>query len=73
MRPTLPLAVTAPAAGRFDAYYERGVQRWDVAAGGLICERAGLVVEELPPAPPQDGGIFVATRALAAELRGRIA
>ena len=67
----LDLAWTA--AGRFDAYYERGVQRWDVAAGGLICERAGLVVEELPPAPPQDGGIFVATRALAAELRGRIA
>ena len=31
------------AAGRFDAYYERGVKRWDVAAGALLCERAGLV------------------------------
>ena len=29
----LDLAWTA--AGRYDAYYERGIQRWDVAAGGL--------------------------------------
>ena len=36
------------ACGRFDAYYERGGQRWDVAAGGLIAQRAGLVVRELP-------------------------
>ena len=42
------------AAGRFDAYYERGVKRWDIAAGGLLCERAGLVVEPLAPAPPQE-------------------
>ena len=35
------------AAGRFDAYYERGVKHWDVAAGALLCECAGLVVEPL--------------------------
>jgi myo-inositol-1(or 4)-monophosphatase len=56
------------AAGRFDAYYERGVQHWDVAAGALICARAGLAVHELPPAPPADRGLLVAPPALADEL-----
>jgi myo-inositol-1(or 4)-monophosphatase len=31
----------ALAAGRVDAYYERGVQAWDIAAGALIVEEAG--------------------------------
>ena len=57
------------AAGRYDAYYERGVQRWDVAAGGLVCERAGLVVEHLPEAPPQGEGILVAPPPLIGALR----
>lgn len=29
------------AAGRLDAYYERGIWPWDVAAGSLILEEAG--------------------------------
>ena len=29
------------AAGRLDAYYERGVKPWDIAAGALILEEAG--------------------------------
>jgi myo-inositol-1(or 4)-monophosphatase len=29
------------AAGRLDAYYERGIHAWDVAAGNLILEEAG--------------------------------
>lgn len=29
------------AAGRLDAYYERGIHAWDVAAAGLILEEAG--------------------------------
>ena len=62
----LDLAWTA--AGRFDAYYERGVKHWDTAAGGLICERAGLVLRELPPAPPADRGLLAAAPAIAAEL-----
>jgi myo-inositol-1(or 4)-monophosphatase len=61
------------AAGRFDAYFERGVKRWDVAAGGLLCECAGLAVETLPAAPPQGEGILVATQALIVTLRDRIA
>ena len=56
------------AAGRFDAYYERGVKHWDVAAGALICARAGLAVRELAPAPPADSGMLVAPPALVDEL-----
>ena len=56
------------AAGRVDAYYERGVQPWDVAAGALICARAGLAVRDLPPAPPAAAGLLVAPPALADEL-----
>ena len=56
------------AAGRFDAYYERGVHHWDVAAGALICARAGLAVHELPPAPPAADGLLVASPAIADEL-----
>lgn len=35
------LALTYVASGRFDAYIERGLRLWDIAAGGLIVECAG--------------------------------
>jgi len=35
------LALTYVASGRFDAYIERGIRIWDIAAGGLILECAG--------------------------------
>lgn len=35
------LALTYVASGRFDAYIERGIRLWDIAAGGLILESAG--------------------------------
>lgn len=62
----LDLAWTA--AGRYDAYFERGVQRWDVAAGALLCANAGLEVHHLAAAPPSADGILVASPAIAAEL-----
>jgi myo-inositol-1(or 4)-monophosphatase len=40
------------AAGRVDAFYERGNQEWDIAAGGLIVREAGGRVEGLDGAPP---------------------
>ncbi|MBD2895939.1 inositol monophosphatase [Actinomadura nitritigenes] len=39
------------AAGRLDAYYERGVQAWDIGAGALIVQEAGGRVEGLHGAP----------------------
>ena len=39
------------AAGRLDAYYERGLSLWDWAAGRLLVEEAGGVVADLPGEP----------------------
>lgn len=35
------LALAYVASGRMDAYLEGGIRLWDIAAGGLILERAG--------------------------------
>jgi myo-inositol-1(or 4)-monophosphatase len=62
----LDLAWTA--AGRYDAYFERAVKPWDIAAGALLCERAGLSVAELPEYPDLPWGILVAAPGLVAPL-----
>jgi len=54
----LDLAWTA--AGRFDVFYERGLKAWDLAAGGLLCRRAGLEVVILDAQPPLPAGVLVA-------------
>ncbi len=63
----LDLAWTA--AGRLDAYYERGVNLWDVAAGELICARAGLTVTRLAPVGELPWGTLAAPAAVFDELR----
>ncbi len=62
----LDLAWTA--AGRYDAYFERTVKQWDIAAGVLVCRRAGLSVLELPVHEDLPWGILVARPAIAQEL-----
>jgi myo-inositol-1(or 4)-monophosphatase len=54
----LDLAWTA--AGRYDAFYERGVQLWDIAAGIVLCEAAGLRVRTIDAGDGAPGGIIVA-------------
>src|SRR5436305_1875829 len=56
------------ACGRFDAYYERGLKQWDVAAGGLIAARAGLAVRDLAATAAEPAGTAVAPEALIDEL-----
>jgi myo-inositol-1(or 4)-monophosphatase len=58
----LDLAWTA--AGRFDAFYERGVQPWDIAAGAVLCTAAGLQVRPLEPADGAPAGVVVAPAGL---------
>jgi myo-inositol-1(or 4)-monophosphatase len=62
------LDLTWTAAGRFDAYFERSVKQWDIAAGALICERAGLQLIELPATEELPWGILAAPPALAGRL-----
>jgi myo-inositol-1(or 4)-monophosphatase len=51
------------ACGRVDAYYERGLHHWDLAAGTLIAAEAGATVGEL-----DDGTVVVAPPALYEQL-----
>jgi myo-inositol-1(or 4)-monophosphatase len=62
----LDLAWTA--AGRYDAFYERGVQIWDTAAGALLCECAGLEVRELDAEGVLPSGLLVAPAVLVGPL-----
>jgi myo-inositol-1(or 4)-monophosphatase len=67
----LDLAWTA--AGRLDAFFERGLNHWDRAAGELLCVRAGLEIRELEPAPPAAGGVLVAPAGLVDALESFVA
>ena len=62
----LDLAWTA--CGRYDAYYERGLQPWDRAAGELLCARTGLELRELRAHGALPAGLLVAPAALAGPL-----
>jgi myo-inositol-1(or 4)-monophosphatase len=41
------LDLCSVAAGRVDAFYERGLAPWDLAAGALVAREAGARVEGL--------------------------
>ncbi|MGZ4341403.1 MAG: inositol monophosphatase family protein [Solirubrobacteraceae bacterium] len=56
------------ACGRVDAFYERGLNVWDIAAGALVCSRAGLAVREFPASGDERWGIMSAPPGLVDEL-----
>ena len=67
------LDLCALAAGRLDAFYERGLNAWDHAAGALIAREAGALVGG-PGGGPENGELLVAAapglyEELAAALR----
>jgi myo-inositol-1(or 4)-monophosphatase len=49
------------ACGRFDAYVEQGISLWDVAAGWILIETAGGVVEMRPRTDMKDKYSVVAS------------
>ena len=53
------------AAGRYDGYWERGINAWDVGAGWLLVREAGGFVEPIRPhdGPGVDAGDIVAANA----------
>ncbi len=53
------------AAGRVDAYYERGLNHWDWAAASLVVAEAGGEVRDLPGEP---FGLMASAPAIADEL-----
>jgi myo-inositol-1(or 4)-monophosphatase len=52
------------AAGRFDVYYEVGVNAWDFAAGAVIAREAGVMVTGLHSPEPTSEMIIAAPAAL---------
>ncbi|MEL7165723.1 MAG: inositol monophosphatase family protein [Pseudomonadota bacterium] len=54
------------AAGRYDGYWERRLNAWDLAAGLLIVREAGALVEPIQPDADilEDGEILCATEAM---------
>jgi myo-inositol-1(or 4)-monophosphatase len=61
------------AAGRVDAYYERGVNYWDYAAGGLVATEAGARFGGLGGGPAGPRMTIAADPALYAELDALLA
>jgi myo-inositol-1(or 4)-monophosphatase len=56
------------AAGRVDAYYERGVNYWDYAAGGLVATEAGARLGGLAGRPASPSMTIAAEPELFGEL-----
>ena len=61
------------AAGRLDAYYERGLQPWDYAAGALIARESGAELLGRGDAAPGEPMLIAAAPDLARELHAEIA
>ena len=61
------------AEGRVDAYYEKGLNAWDHAAGGLVAAEAGLLVTGVNGAPPGPDLVIAAPPALYGPLHERLA
>ena len=63
------LDLCSVACGRLDAYYERGLAPWDLAAGGLIATEAGATVTDFDGADARVGSVVAASPAIAGALR----
>jgi myo-inositol-1(or 4)-monophosphatase len=61
------------AEGRVDAYYEKGLNLWDHAAGGLIAAEAGLLVTGLAGAPAGPDLLLAAPPGIHRELHDALA
>jgi len=60
------------AEGRVDAYFEKGLQPWDHAAGGLVATEAGVRVSGLAGAPPSEALVLAAPSGLYDALHDRL-
>ncbi|MGV9247628.1 inositol monophosphatase family protein [Streptomyces sp. NPDC003710] len=60
------------AAGRMDAYYERGLNPWDYAAGDLIAREAGALTGGRPGEPLSPALTIAAPPGLFEQLQARL-
>jgi myo-inositol-1(or 4)-monophosphatase len=62
------LDLCAVATGRVDGYYEQGLQPWDLAAGGLVADEAGVRVTGLHGRAAGEALVVAAREPLAGAL-----
>ena len=62
------LDLCSVACGRVDAFFEVGLNLWDYAAGALIAQEAGAVVQGLTGGSPSSDFVFAAAPAVAEPL-----
>ncbi len=62
------LDLCSVAAGQLDAYYESNTNPWDVAAGWVIAEEAGLVVRGLDERRPNVTMVLAGSEQILSEL-----
>jgi len=67
------LDLCSVACGRLDAYYERGLAPWDLAAGGLIAREAGAEVTDFGGGDASAGAVVAASPGVAQALRDLLA
>ncbi len=58
--------------GRLDAYYERGLNPWDLAAGALFAREAGALTGGRPGEPPSGELTLAAPPGLFEPLQRRL-
>ncbi|MBK6874618.1 MAG: inositol monophosphatase [Kineosporiaceae bacterium] len=66
------LDLCAVATGRLDAFYERGLNVWDIAAGQLVVTETGGLVLGPGGGPPSPDLVVVGPAPLAETLRGLV-
>jgi len=66
------LDLCAVACGRVDAYYESGLNPWDLAAGWIIATEAGALVTGLNQAAPGQAAVVAAGPGIHASLLSRL-
>ncbi|NRG41477.1 inositol monophosphatase [Rathayibacter sp. VKM Ac-2804] len=62
------LDLCSVASGSLNAYYERGLNPWDLAAGALVAEEAGAVVAGFDGRPAGNGLLIAAPEPIFSEL-----
>ena len=65
------LDLCSVAAGRLDAYFERGLNPWDHAAGALIAQEAGSRVAGIAGGPADNRLLVAAAPGLFDQLHPR--
>jgi myo-inositol-1(or 4)-monophosphatase len=62
------LDLCSVACGRLDAYYERGLAPWDLAAGALVATEAGAVLTDLSGGPARPDSVLASAPGVAPTL-----